>query len=242
MTKPRALDLFCGSGGATRGLQLAGFYVVGVDINKQKHYCGDEFYQGDALTFGFENCFPKFDFIWASPPCQKFTALRFMPDAKKDHPNLIPATRERLAASGIHYCIENVDAAPLGGNLIMLCGTMFGLRTADGRAELRRHRLFETSFSIPLRPQCHHNGITLGVYGGHIRDRCRRTAIGVNGNGTPQSGRRGRVREYFSIAQAREAMQIDWMPMSKLSQAIPPAYSQWIGEQALQILEAERAA
>jgi DNA (cytosine-5)-methyltransferase 1 len=238
--KPRALDLFCGAGGATKGLQQAGFYVVGVDFAPQKLYCGDEFYQMDALEADCD----EFDFIWASPPCQKFCALRFMPDAK-EHPNLIPETRARLVASGRPYCIENVDAAPLGeaGYLTMLCGTMFGLRTADGSAELRRHRVFETSFSIPLRPKCQHHAIPLGVYGGHVRDRCRRiTAIGVNGQGTPQSGRRGRVRQYFTIDQAREAMGIDWMPMSQLSQAIPPAYSEFIGRLALQVIAELRAA
>jgi DNA (cytosine-5)-methyltransferase 1 len=236
----RALDLFCGAGGATKGLQRAGFYVVGVDNKLQPNYCGDEFHQGDALTFPLDG----FDFIHASPPCQKFTALRFMYNAK-EHPDLIPETRSLLVTAGIPWCIENVDAAPLGesGNLTMLCGTMFGLRTADGSAELRRHRVFETSFSIPLRPKCQHHSIPLGVYGAHVRDRCRRiTAIGVNGQGTPQSGRRGRVRQYFTIGQAREAMGIDWMAMSQLSQAIPPAYAEWIGRQALQVIAESRAA
>jgi DNA (cytosine-5)-methyltransferase 1 len=155
----RALDLFCCAGGATRGLQLAGFHVTGVDHEPQPRYCGDAFHQADALTFPIEG----YDFIWASPPCQKWTALRFMPTAK-EHPDLIPQTRARLAASGVPYCIENVEGAPLGnsGYLILLCGTMFGLQTADGRAELRRHRLFETSFSIPLRPACQHGLSSVG--------------------------------------------------------------------------------
>jgi DNA (cytosine-5)-methyltransferase 1 len=234
---------------------MAGFHVTGVDIAPQKHYCGDEFHQADALTFPIEG----YDFIWASPPCQAFTALRFMPTAK-DHPNLIPETRARLVASGIPYCIENVEGAPLGesGYLTMLCGTMFGLQTADGRAELRRHRLFETSFSIPVRPKCQHGAIPLGVYGGHLRDRCRnvlavvghtpvdnKRTISVTGEGGRKGGMKGltladgsRERQIFTTQQAREAMGIDWMPMSKLSQAIPPAYSEFIGRQALQILKA----
>lgn len=248
MSKPLALDLFCGAGGATRGLQLAGFHVTGVDIKPQPRYCGDAFIQGDALEVPLDG----YDFIWASPPCQAFSKLRWMPDAK-DHPNLIPDTRARLMASGVPYAIENVEDAPLGesGYLIMLCGTMFGLGTPDGSAYLQRHRLFETSFSIPLRPACQHGGIVLGVYGGHIRDRHRNT-IAVVGTGLPKSGRaitvtgstpqtntvRNLVRRTFTIDEARHAMGIDWMPMSALSQAIPPAYSEFIGKQIIESLRA----
>lgn len=269
MRKPRALDLFCCAGGATKGLQEAGFHVTGVDIKPQPRYCGDEFYQDDALTFPVDG----YDFIWASPPCQAFTSLRFMPTAK-EHPNLIPETRARLVGQPAPYAIENVEGAPLGdsGYLIMLCGTMFGLVTKDGRAELRRHRLFETSFSIPLRPACQHGATSLTVCGPTPVDNRNRTPICVAGTGLPMAGRRhalsvtgtgmgARVsksrerstisvtgstpqanqiknvlRETFTTEQAREAMGIDWMPMSKLSQAIPPAYSRFIGEQVMRIV------
>src|SRR6185437_7851072 len=74
----RALDLFCGAGGATKGLQNAGFHVTGVDLKRSPRYCGDVFIQADALTVD-----PRgFDFIWASPPCQAHTSLKTMPNAK----------------------------------------------------------------------------------------------------------------------------------------------------------------
>jgi len=234
MRKPRALDLFCCAGGAGMGLHRAGFEVVGVDIRPQPRY-PFEFHQADALTFPLDG----FDFIWASPPCQAHTAMKTMHNAK-DHEDLIPATRARLVASGLPWAMENVIGAPLE-NPIMLCGTMFGLGVED--AELRRHRLFETSEPILLVPQCQHGArATIGIYGGHARNRKRRT-IGVYGEGCRDSRRKSdRGVEDFSIEHGRIAMDIDWMTTAELSQAIPPAYAEFIGRAALSWIEAERAA
>jgi hypothetical protein len=112
MSKPRALDLFCGKGGASRGLTRAGFYVVGVDIEPQPDYCGDEFHQADALTFDLSG----FDFIWASSPCQEFSLWgmwHFFPDPPYPATGiaLFEGTRARLEASGTPYVMENVRAA-----------------------------------------------------------------------------------------------------------------------------------
>lgn len=236
MSKLRALDLFCCAGGATKGLQRAGFHVTGVDIRKQPRYCGDEFHHADALSFPLEG----YDFIWASPPCQAHTAMKTMHNAK-DHEDLIPATRARLVESGLHWAMENVMGAPLE-NPIMLCGTMFGLGVDD--AELRRHRLFETSEPILLIPQCQHGSrSTIGIYGGHARNRKRRT-IGVYGEGCRDSRRKiDRGVADFSIEDGRQAMGIDWMTTAELSQAIPPAYSEYIGRAAIaHVLEARAAA
>ena len=202
------------------------------------------------MTFPLE----EFDFIWASPPCQAFTVLRALQKGK-EYPELIEGTRERLAAAGIPWVIENVEGAPLGasGYLILLCGTMFGLGTPSGSAELRRHRLFESSFSIPLRPACQHRTGVISAHGDHERDR-RRSVITVVGHTpvTPRSQRRtisvtgstpqtnvvrNRDRATYSIEEARAAMGIDWMTMRGLSQAIPPAYSEFIGKQVMQILK-----
>lgn len=235
MRKPRALDLFCCAGGASMGLHQAGFDVVGVDIRPQPRY-PFTFFQGDALAFPLDG----FDFIWASPPCQAHTAMKTMHNAK-EHPDLIPATRERLKASGIPYVIENVVGAPLT-DTFMLCGTMFGLGVED--ADLQRHRIFEPSFDIGLVPECQHGArATIGIYGGHVRNRKRARTIGIYGEGARDSRRKfDKGVPDFTVAQGREAMGIDWMTIAELSQAIPPAYAKFIGQAALAHIDSQRAA
>ena len=206
----RALDLFCGAGGASTGLYRAGFDVTGVDIKAQPHY-PFRFIQSEAIRPPLD--LGQFDFIWASPPCQAHVSLRWMYNAKQ-HADLIPVTRNLLMASGKPYCIENVPGAKTLKTSILLCGSMFGLG-AEG-AELRRHRHFETSLAM-LAPPCQHlKGRVIGVYGGHGRDRRRK----VN-------------TQDFSTNARRAAMGIDWMNGTELSQAIPPAYSEFIGRAAM---------
>lgn len=208
----RALDLFCGAGGAGEGLRRAGFEVVGVDIKPQPNY-PFEFHQTDAIAYSSAG----FDFIWASPPCQAHTSLKSMYNAKT-HIDMIPETRAKLTASGLLWAIENVVGAPLQ-NPFTLCGTMFGLGSGDD-AELRRHRLFETNFGTRPSVACKHTKpLTIGVYGGHGRDR-----------------RRTFSTQDFSIERRREAMGIAWMNGQELSQAIPPAYSEFIGREAVRLL------
>lgn len=205
----RLLDLFCGAGGAGMGYHRAGFEVVGVDIAKQPHY-PFEFHQADALEFPLDG----FDVIHASPPCQAWTPLNKMWNAKQ-HQDCITPLRRRLIEWGGLYVIENVRAAPLNAGT-MLCGTMFGLGSGD--AELRRHRYFETNWTVGLVPPCLHGyrPRVIGVYGGHGRDRRRKTNT-----------------QDFSTNRRREAMGIHWMNGQELSEAIPPAYTQFIGEQLL---------
>lgn len=257
--KLRALDLCCGAGGVSVGLARAGFDVTAVDINPQPHHRGGRFVQADALTYPLDG----FAFVWASPPCQAWTTLRHVAGGRT-YPELIVPMRERLQAQGAPWCIENVPGAPLESShaLLMLCGTMFGLQTPDGRAEIRRHRWFETSWPIGLRPACQHGhyggeslsvtGTGMGVGGvdrwsgrkvltvvGHTPvDNIRPRAMTVTGN-TPQTNTvRNQVRETYSVADARAAMGIDWMPMKCLSQAIPPAYAKWVARQAIAFLSA----
>jgi DNA (cytosine-5)-methyltransferase 1 len=234
--KPRLLDLFCGAGGAAMGYHRAGFEVVGVDIKPQPRY-PFEFHQADAMTYPLEG----FDAIHASPPCQAFSAMKTMPNAK-EHFDLLTPTRERLKAWGGPYAIENVEGAPMF-NYITLCGTSFGLGVAEAGAELRRHRRFEMNPEPELMvPPCAHGGRVIGVYGGHGRDRrrIRPATVGVYGSAGGMSVRDG--TQQFSTEERREAMGIDWMTGAELSQAIPPAYTEFIGRQLIRATPEARIA
>lgn len=224
----KALDLYCGAGGVSMGLRRAGFDVVGVDIRPQPRY-PFTFVRADALRPPFD--LAAFDFIWASPPCQAHTALKTMYNAK-EHQDLIPATRALLQASGRRWAMENVPGAPMEFS-VMLCGTMFGLGCED--AELRRHRLFETSVPL-LAPQCQHGErAVIGLYGGHQRNRKRVRTIGVYGEGCRDSRRKhDKGHPDFTVEDGRAAMGIDWMTLAELCQAIPPAYSEFIAKGLMQ--------
>ena len=212
------LDLFCGAGGAAMGLHRAWPHtrIVGVDIKRQPHY-PFSFVQDDAMTHPLEG----YDFIWASPPCQRYSSLNGMMWLRyqKEYPDLVPATIARLRRTDAEWVTENVEGAPIG-HPFMLCGSMFGLGV-DG-FQLRRHRRFEAS-RLLLAPPCAHTGPTIGVYGQHGRDR-RRTA-----------------KTFFSVPECRLAMGIDWMTGDELSQAVPPAYSEYIAHQLTPALQEQAA-
>lgn len=203
----KALDLFCCAGGAAMGLSRAGFWVVGVDIEFQPHY-PFLFILGDAL----ESDLSGYDFVWASPPCQKHSRMSQCRDGLSDkYPDLIAATREKLQAWGGPYIIENVVGAPLQ-NPVMLCGAMFGLKTY-------RHRLFESNILLTTPDHPAHE--TPASKAGHYKPG---TFISVAGNCAPMD-------------KAREAMGINWMPRSNLVEAIPPAFSEYLGRQIIRHLQ-----
>jgi DNA (cytosine-5)-methyltransferase 1 len=207
----RLLDLFCGAGGAAVGYHRAGFEVVGVDIVPQPHY-PFEFYQADALTFPLDG----FDVIHASPPCQAFTVYRnARPNSVPRWPDLIVPCRERLEQSSVPYIIENVPGAPLH-NPIRLCGTTFGI-------PVRRHRLFEIGRFVLEAPECAHERFTERRYPGSSNRPNGRTVCNI-----------GEYRVPLQVQKT--AMQVDWkITLSELSQAIPPAYTEWIGRQLTHI-------
>jgi DNA (cytosine-5)-methyltransferase 1 len=213
-TKPRLLDLFSGAGGCAVGYHRAGFDVVGVDLAPQPRY-PFAFHRADALEFLAEHGH-EFDAIHASPPCQQYTSLRSLHG--KEYPDLVAPIRELLIDSGKPWVIENVVGSPLGFGFF-LCGTMFpGLR-------VYRHRRFESSEWL-WQPD-------------HPPHRIRAGAIGTKGG-------RGRKAHYEAGgfvtivgnvgSYCGEAMGIDWMTGRELSQAIPPAYTEHIGNQLMRVI------
>ena len=198
------------------GYHRAGFNVVGVDIKPQPHY-PFEFHQADALTFPLNG----FDAIHASPPCQDHSLLhRNYGAAGHGTAWMLNGTLAALHAQERPWVVENVVGAPLP-SAIELWGASFGLGASG--LDLNRHRRFQMSFYV-LAPPCQHRpGKTIGVYG----------------NGT-NAWHRAKLGRNLTIAEQREAMGIDWMSRAELSQAIPPAYTEWIGHRlaALVLVEA----
>jgi DNA (cytosine-5)-methyltransferase 1 len=225
--------LFCGAGGAGKGYADAGFEVVGVDINPQPNY-PFEFHEADAIGFmtdllGNSNgiVFPfsgeRIDAIHASPPCPRYSSIT-PAEARDKHPDLVGPVREALQAIGLPYVIENVPGAPME-NPIQICGSGLNLR-------VRRHRLFEVSFPCFGVPCAHglqasnHNRIRSGYVPPE------NSVVPVYGGG--QAG--------FDIATCREAMGIPWMTTDELNDAIPPAYTEHIGNYLLAEISAREVA
>jgi DNA (cytosine-5)-methyltransferase 1 len=254
MSRPILLDLYCCAGGAARGYHVAGFEVIGVDIEPQPRYPyrlvqASALNMLDTLIFGgtvqdanisidSELFFgPKIRLediaaIHASPPCQRYSRMSSCrPGLAGDYPDLVGATRERLELTGKPYVIENVPGAPLN-NPIMLCGQMFGL-------DLYRHRNFETNFDVDApaaegglleflkkNPDCGWPHVKPGSAAGHWKPG---QVISVSGHCSP-------------IAIARAAMDIDWMTRDELSEAIPPAYTEYIGKHLMEAIQLPEAA
>lgn len=216
MTRPLCLDLFCGAGGASMGYYRAGYDVIGVDNRRQPRY-PFPMIRADAPEFLASARLGRFDLIHASPPCQAFSAAT-PADRRSRHPNLIEPVRQLLQDCGVPFVIENVPGAPLRGPL-MLCGMMFGLRVF-------RHRIFEISRLVLAPYHAGHGPERIGR-GGF----CTVAGGGNSGLRDRTGGKMIRRRPEDGVNGWRKAMEIDWMTRDELAQAIPPAYTQWLGEQ-----------
>lgn len=217
MTAPRLLDLFCGAGGAAMGYHRAGFEVVGVDIKPQKHY-PFEFHQADAFDY-LRDYGHEFDAIHASPPCQAYSRGAAIKGTSGNHPDLVGSMRQMLVLCGRPWVIENVYGAPLVYP-VMLCGTQFGLK-------VYRHRYFEST-RLLMQPEHFSHDDSWPVRTGN-KEISRNGFVTIAGH-------------HSHTARGSEAMGIDWMTGKELSQAIPPAYTEWIGRQLLKAIEHQRTA
>ncbi len=219
--KPLLVDLCCKAGGCSVGYFNAGFEVIGIDKDPQPHY-PFKFIQADVLDMDL----PDADIYHASPPCQLFSiGTKKYRNKGKEYPDVLTPLRERLIKAGKPFIIENVPGAPLRKDLV-LCGEMFGLRVL-------RHRLFEIHGLTVLQPP-------------HIKHKlsaCKGTAIMVCSGNRP--GGWGKRSHYATVAgnggnsysfkfeDWQKAMGIFHMNKKELTQAIPPAYTEYIGRQIM---------
>ena len=216
--KYRLLDLFSCAGGAGMGYHRAGFKVVGVDIDPQPNY-PFEFIQANALTLD-EDFLASFDAIHASPPCQSYSDLAKRNGNAHLWPRLIERVREMLQGTGLPYIIENVEGAPLL-DPIVLCGTMFPpLRVI-------RHRLFESNIKLVAPTHGKHPLVfTMDKRKNHYKKLDQNVSfVQVTGGGN------------CSIANAKDALGIDWMTKYELNESIPPAYAAYLGNQLMRYLK-----
>ena len=207
------------------GYDRAGFEVVGVDIDPQPRY-PFEFIQADALTLD-QDFLASFDAIHASPPCQSYSDLAKRNGNGHMWPRLVEPTRELLQSLGVPYIIENVEGAPLL-DPVVLCGTMFpGLRVL-------RHRLFESNIELTSPAHGKHPLVfTHDKRKAHYGKLDQNTSfVQVTGGGNS------------SIANAKDALGIDWMNKHELNESIPPVYTEYLGQDLMRAVkrEAQRAA
>jgi len=192
------------------GYYRAGFDdITGVDNKPMPRY-PFRFIQADALEYLAEHGH-EYDVIHASPPCQRYTRAQNASKNSGAHPDLIEPIRNLLMLTKKLYVIENVIGAPLIDPKV-LCGLSFGLR-------VRRHRLFETNFFFLVPPDQCKNEDYYVIFGNEVRERRH----------GEHAGRKNKINE------GRIAMGIEWMTRKELSEAIPPAYTEYIGKRILEV-------
>ena len=215
----KLLDLFCGAGGCSVGYNRAGFDVVGVDIEPHADY-PFELILADAVKVATDTAFlSQFDVVHASPPCPRYSVATKATGTSDNHPDLVPVMRDLLNAWGGIWVMENVPGAPMP-TAVTICGKAMGLQW------IKRHRLFESNVLL-FSPGCAcDNRGTVSVFGHSGEDR-RKSA--------------GGVRKHVPIAEVRDLMGVPWMrSRDDIADAIPPAYTEYLGHQLAAHVEAAR--
>ena len=193
--------------------------MTGIDHRPQPRY-PFPFVQADALEY-LEKHGNEYDAIHASPPCQRFSAASMCREGWQHHPDLLAPTRELLRKSDRPWVIENVERAPMQKPAILLCGLMFDLKVL-------RHRWFESNKLLLAPSHTAHRGKRIGSNG----------MVCVAGHGSVSRANRQRTpADHRNKASWCRGMGIDWMSRDELAQAIPPAYTLWIGRQLISILD-----
>ncbi|WP_105970438.1 DNA cytosine methyltransferase [Streptomyces geranii] len=217
-SRPRLLDVFSCAGGAATGYQRAGFDVDGCDIAHRPNY-PFPYHHGDALTYLAHLIatgeIRRYAFVHAYPPCQAGCALTVGTNASQGwggtHVDLVAPTRVLLERTGLPYVIEQPNGRAEIRKDLTLCGEMFGLGVI-------RHRNFELGGWTAAQPaHVPHRGRVRGWRHGEYFDGPYVAAYG-NGGGKP------------TVPELQAAMGITWTDVrEELTEAIPPAYTEFIG-------------
>ncbi|MFF1438583.1 DNA methylase [Streptomyces sp. NPDC058295] len=214
----RVLDLFSCAGGAAVGYHRAGFDVDGCDLADRSNYPFPQ-HRGDALEYLTRligtGDIERYALVHASPPCQSKCGLTVGTNASRGwggtHEDLVAPTRQLLDASGLPYVIEQPNGRAQIRKDLTLCGEMFGLGVL-------RHRNFELGRWATVKPaHPRHRGYVRGHRHGVRREGPYVAAYGKGG---------GKA----TVPEMQQAMQITWTDVhEELTEAIPPAYTRWIG-------------
>lgn len=219
--KLKLLDLFCGAGGCSMGYFRAGFIVHGIDLQEQRNY-PFRFFKSDWLSF-LEKNFSFYDVIHASPPCQHYSVTKSLHNWV--YPDLIEKVRASLIETGKPYVIENVPGSPLL-NAITLRGNMFDLK-------VKRDRLFESNLPLVAPPLIKMTGTTGSLWSSDRSEPNQRNPSLARGECDYITV----AGKSFLVKEGRLAMRIKWMNQKELAQAIPPAYTEYLGKQILEIIK-----